>query len=109
MTVVQVLIITGIFPACMLRTPETSPIEVVFVRLRITRAITGSIDGIQLNHLISGEIYEIGTAVGSYLLAIGAAEPVAEEGPALVVPTVRWQAKERRIPLTRPSKSSDSK
>jgi hypothetical protein len=48
-----------------------------------------------------GELYEIGTAVGSYLLAIGAAEPSSEEGPTLIVPTVRWEAKERRIPLTR--------
>ncbi|HEY6361814.1 MAG TPA: hypothetical protein VIX63_11955 [Vicinamibacterales bacterium] len=75
------------------------------MRLRITRVITGSIDGIQFDHFIVGEIYEIGTAVGSYLLAIGAAEPVDEEGPASAVPSVRWEARERRIPLTRkPSK-----
>jgi hypothetical protein len=71
------------------------------VRLRITRALTGSIDGIQLDHFIVGELYEIGTSVGSYLLAIGAAEPTSEEGPTLIVPSVRWEAKERRIPLTR--------
>jgi hypothetical protein len=71
------------------------------VRLRITRALSGSIDGIQLDHFIVGELYEIGTAVGSYLLAIGAAEPTSEEGPTLIVPSVRWEAKERRIPLTR--------
>ena len=75
------------------------------MRLRITRLISGSIDGIQLDRFIVGELYQIGTAVGSYLLAIGAAEPASDEGPTLIVPSVRWEAKERRIPLTRkPSK-----
>jgi hypothetical protein len=74
------------------------------MRLRITRTVSGSIDGIQLSHFEIGQLYEVGTAVGSYLLAVGAAEPVAEEGPALIVPTVRWEAKERRIPLTRRNK-----
>jgi hypothetical protein len=37
-------------------------------------------------------------------LAIGGAEPVAEEGPAVVVPSVRWEARERRIPLTKKPK-----
>jgi hypothetical protein len=76
------------------------------VRLRITRPISGSIDGIQLDHFEPGQLYDVGTATGSYLLAIGAAEPVLEEGPTLVVPTVRWEAKERRIPLTPPKKPS---
>ena len=76
------------------------------MRLRITRVINGSIDGIQLDHFEPGQLYDVGTATGSYLLAIGAAEPVAEEGPTLVVPSVRWEAKDRRIPLTRPKKSS---
>jgi hypothetical protein len=76
------------------------------MRLRITRAVSGSIDGIQLSHFEVGQVYEVGTAVGSYLLAVGAAEPVSEEGPALIVPTVRWEARERRIPLTRRKKDS---
>ena len=74
------------------------------MRLRITRSVSGSIDGIQLSHFEVGQLYEVGTAVGSYLLAVGAAEPVSEEGPALFVPTVRWEARERRIPLTRHKK-----
>jgi hypothetical protein len=76
------------------------------VRLRITRAISGSIDGIQLDHFEPGQLYDVGTATGSYLLAIGAAEPVVEEGPSLIVPSVRWEAKDRRIPLTRLKKPS---
>jgi hypothetical protein len=74
------------------------------VRLRITGPVSGSIDGIQLDHFEQGEIYDVGTNVGSYLLAIGAAEPVSDEGPAAIVPTVRWETGERRIPLTRPRK-----
>ena len=76
------------------------------MRLRITRAINGSIDGIQLDHFEAGQLYEVGTAIGSYLLAVGAAEPVVEEGPTLVIPSVRWEAKDRRIPLTRLKKPS---
>jgi hypothetical protein len=74
------------------------------MRLRITRSVSGSIDGIQLSHFEIGQVYEVGTAVGSYLLAVAAAEPVSEEGPALIVPSVRWEAKEHRIPLTRRKK-----
>jgi hypothetical protein len=77
------------------------------VRLRITRTITGSIDGIQLDHFEVGRSYDIGTSVGSYLLAIGAAEPASEESPTVALPSVRWEAKERRIPLTRNKKTSD--
>lgn len=76
------------------------------MRLRITRAVAGSIDGIQLDHFEPGQLYDVGTATGSYLLAIGAAEPVVEEGSSLIVPSVRWEAKDRRIPLTRTKKSS---
>ena len=52
------------------------------MRLRITRALSGSIDGIQLSHFVVGEVYDVGTSVGSFLLSVGAAEPVSdEEGP----------------------------
>jgi len=48
------------------------------VRLRITRQLSGSIDGIHLDDFVVGFVYDVGTSVGSYLLAEGAAEPVAE-------------------------------
>jgi hypothetical protein len=88
----------------MLRRTRRSGRRLLKVRLRITRPVSGSIDGIRLDHFERGEIYEVGTKVGSYLLAIGAAEPVSEEGPAVIVPSVRWEAGERRIALTRPPK-----
>lgn len=51
------------------------------MRLKITRRLSGSIDGLQLSHFEPGELYDVGTSLGSYLLALGAAEPVLEEVP----------------------------
>jgi hypothetical protein len=48
------------------------------VRLRITRALSGSIDGIHLSQFVVGGVYEVGTSVGSFLLSVGAAEPVLD-------------------------------
>ena len=51
---------------------------VLKVRLRITRALSGSIDGIQLAHFTVGQVYDVGTSVGSLLLSVRAAEPVSD-------------------------------
>lgn len=51
------------------------------MRLKITRRLSGSIDGLQLAHFETGEVYDVGTSLGSYLLALGAAEPVVDETP----------------------------
>ena len=56
------------------------------MRLRITRKLSGSIDGIQLSHFELGGLYVVGTSLGSYLLALGAAEPVNDETPARILP-----------------------
>lgn len=56
------------------------------MRVRITRSLSGSIDGIQLDRFIPGFVYDVGTSIGSYLLSEGWAEPVVDESPALVVP-----------------------
>jgi hypothetical protein len=48
--------------------------------VRITRSLSSSIDGMQLGRFALGEVYDVGTSVGSYLLAMGAAEPVADHG-----------------------------
>ena len=45
------------------------------MRLRITRALSGSIDGIQLSQFVVGRTYDVDSAVGSFLLAVDAAEP----------------------------------
>jgi hypothetical protein len=49
------------------------------VRLKITRQIAGSIDGIQLQHFTPGRVYDVSASFGSYLLAEQAAELVPEE------------------------------
>jgi hypothetical protein len=49
------------------------------MRVRITQAIQGSIDGIQLDHFKVGALYDVSVSLACYLLAIEAAEPVAED------------------------------
>ena len=44
------------------------------MRLRITHALSGSIDGVQLSQFVVGRTYEVGQSVGSFLIAVGAAE-----------------------------------
>lgn len=56
------------------------------MRVRITRVLSGSIDGIQLERFAPGFVYDVGTSIGSYLMSERWAEPVADESPALVVP-----------------------
>ena len=68
--------------------------------------MAGSIDGIHLDRFEMGQVYDVGTAVGSYLLAIGVAEPEADEGSPAIVSAVRWEGTERRIAFTPPKKSN---
>ena len=56
------------------------------MRLRITRQLSDSIDGIQFSAFRPGYVYELGTTVGNYLLADGAAEPVDDDEPSIVLP-----------------------
>ena len=56
------------------------------MRVRITKPISGSIDGIQLGRFVTGLTYDVGTTLANYLLADGAAAPTDEATPALVVP-----------------------
>ena len=48
------------------------------MRLKITKPLSGSIDGLNVGRFKAGEIYEIGTSLANYLLAIDAAEPVSD-------------------------------
>jgi hypothetical protein len=56
------------------------------MRIRITQALSGSIDGIQLSRFTVGLTYDVGTSLGSYLLAQRFAVPVEDVTPALVLP-----------------------
>lgn len=49
------------------------------MRLRITRQLFESIDGIQFSAFRAGYVYQVGPTVGNYLLAVGAAEPAADD------------------------------
>jgi hypothetical protein len=56
------------------------------MRLRITRQLCESIDGIQFSGFRPGYVYEVGTTTGNYLLASGAAEPAEDDEPYLILP-----------------------
>ena len=52
------------------------------MRVRITRALRGSIDGIQLSRLMKGQVYDVNTSLACYLLLEKVAEPAASESSA---------------------------
>jgi hypothetical protein len=56
------------------------------MRLRITRQLCESIDGIQFSAFRPGYVYKVGTTVANYLLASGAAEAVDDDEPYLILP-----------------------
>ena len=56
------------------------------MRLRICRRLQGSIDGVAIDHLRNGLIYEIATQVANVLLAEGWAEPLGPADDALPSP-----------------------
>jgi len=41
------------------------------VRVRITRPLSGSVDGIELGRFLEGLTYDVGTTIGNYLLSEG--------------------------------------
>jgi hypothetical protein len=65
---------------------DAPPPNVEKVRLRITRTLGGSIDGIHLDRFQRGRVYEVRTLLGCYLLAEGAAEPVSDDTPGEILP-----------------------
>ena len=46
------------------------------VRIRITKSLSGSIDGIRLDAFVVDGVYNVSTLLGCYLLADDAAEPI---------------------------------
>jgi CheY-like chemotaxis protein len=59
------------------------------VRVRITRQLKGSVDGIDLSKFLEGLTYEVGTTLGNYLLAQRWAEPASQQDAAAVLPLNR--------------------
>src|SRR5438093_12236735 len=68
------------------------------MRLRIRRRLQGSIDGVAIDHLQMGLIYEIGSQIASVLLAEGWAEPVSAAESTLSTPRLPPQ-RERALVL----------
>src|SRR4029453_5905813 len=56
------------------------------MRLRITRQLRESIDGIQFGAFRPGYVYEVGTTIANYLLASGGAGPGGDDQPYLILP-----------------------
>jgi hypothetical protein len=56
------------------------------MRVRITKALTGSIDGIQLSRLSKGQVYDVYTSLACYLLSEGMAEPAGSDEPTAMLP-----------------------
>ena len=46
------------------------------MRLRITRAISGRFAGVQLGEFVVGRVYDVSTAVGSFMVSVRAAVPI---------------------------------
>lgn len=56
------------------------------MRVRITKTLTGSIDGIQLSRLAKGQVYDVYTSLACYLLSEQMAEPAPQDGPSAALP-----------------------
>jgi hypothetical protein len=56
------------------------------MRVRITKALTGSIDGIQLSRLSKGHVYDVYTSLACYLLSEEMAEPAPHDEPTAILP-----------------------
>jgi hypothetical protein len=56
------------------------------MRVRITKALTGSIDGIQLSRLSKGQVYDVYTSLACYLLSEEVAEPAPDDAPMAILP-----------------------
>jgi two-component system, chemotaxis family, chemotaxis protein CheY len=55
------------------------------VRVRITKTLTGDVDGIDLAKFLEGLTYDVGTTLGNYLLAQGWGEPADSADPAVTL------------------------
>jgi len=68
------------------------------MRVRITKPLAGTVDGIQLSRLVAGHVYDVNSSLACYLLSEGVAEPANHE---------EWQtpAPAERKPLEKPAET----
>jgi hypothetical protein len=79
------------------------------MRVRITTALTRSIDGIQLARLVKGQVYDVNTSLACYLLSEKMAEPaISEQSPAPIEKSpVHREPQSRRAPVVPRSIAAD--
>lgn len=65
------------------------------MRVRITKPLRGSVDGIQLSRLLQGNVYDVNTPLACYLLSEEMAELAAADEP-LVIRSIEKQSDRRR-------------
>ena len=58
---------------------RVASVKKTIMRVRITRRVMDDVDGISLGLFQVGQIYDVSTAVGTYLLAMDCAEPEVRE------------------------------
>jgi hypothetical protein len=56
------------------------------MRVRITKRMQGDVDGVPLDRLVPGRIYDVNASIGTFLIVSGWAAPVADTSPAELVP-----------------------
>jgi hypothetical protein len=75
------------------------------MRVRITKTLVGSIDGIRLSRLVKGQVYDVYTSLACYLLSEQMAEPVPEQEPIAALPIKNQKPEHadasKRIPFPR--------
>lgn len=79
------------------------------MRLRITKAMQGEVDGMPLDRFHIGEMYEVGTTLASYLLATGAAVPILDERFARGIPFDLPQRPVKAAAGTHPKRKTNPK
>jgi hypothetical protein len=75
------------------------------MRVRITKTLTGSVDGIRLSRLAKGQVYDVYTSLACYLLSEQMAEPAPEQEPTAPLPIENQKPEpadaSKRIPFPR--------
>ena len=54
------------------------------MRVRVRRPVDACIDGIQLDRLVVGRVYELNVSLACYLMAIEAVEPASDDSAVFV-------------------------
>ena len=71
--------------------------------LRVSRPLSGSVDGVDLTQFEPGCVYSFSVSIAAFLLAIGAAEPCDEHAEPIVGATRRvFEGRRQRSQPQRP-------